>query len=138
MHNPATTETFATTSPSGTIPLHEEVLDFDYHFHHLMNSPEQILKVLRFNKNKIDELIRWNDQLKEELEEHFNDGSVPEQIRGEGLIVTRRKNAQQWIYSDRVDEIKTELRLQKEAEEQNDIAKRKPTTHSWEVRLVKK
>ena len=102
-----------------------------------MNSPEQILKVLRFNKNKIDELIRWNDQLKEELEEHFNDGSVPEQIRGEGLIVTRRKNAQKWIYSDRVDEIKTELRLQKEAEEQNDIAKRKPTTHSWEVRLVK-
>ena len=53
------------------------------------------------------------------------------------MIVTRRKNAQQWIYSDRVDEIKTELRLQKEAEEQNDIATRKPTTHSWEVRLTK-
>ena len=115
----------------------EEVLDFDYHFHHLMNSPEQILKVLRFNKTKIDELIRWNNQLKEELEEHFSDGSIPEQLRGEGLIVTRKSRPTQWIYSDRVDEIKSELRLQMEAEQQNDIARRKPATHSWEVRLVK-
>ena len=116
----------------------EEVLDFDYHFHHLMNSPEQILKVLRFNKTKIDELIRWNNQLKEELEEHFSDGSIPEQLRGEGLIVTRKSRPTQWIYSDRVDEIKSDLRLQMEAEQQNDIARRKPATHSWEVRLVKK
>jgi hypothetical protein len=116
----------------------EEVLDFDYHFHHLMNSPEQILKVLRFNKTKIDELIRWNNQLKEELEEHFSDGSIPEQLRGEGLIVTRKSRPTQWIYSDRVDEIKSKLRLQMEAEQQNDIARRKPATHSWEVRLVKK
>ena len=116
----------------------EEVLDFDYHFHHLMNSPEQILKVLRHNKTKIDELIRWSNQLKEELEEHFSDGSIPEQLRGEGLIVTRKSRPTQWIYSDRVDEIKSDLRLQMEAEQQNDIARRKPTTHSWEVRLVKK
>jgi hypothetical protein len=136
MHNqPSTT---LTDSAPGTTPSTEEVLDFDYHFHHLMNSPEQILKVLRFNKNKIDELIRWSNQLKEELEEHFSDGSIPEQLRGEGLIVTRKQNAQQWIYSDRVDEIKSELRLRMEAEQQNDIARRKPTTHSWEVRLVKK
>ena len=116
----------------------EEVLDFDYHFHHLMNSPEQILKVLRHNKTKIDELIRWSNQLKEELEEHFSDGSIPEQLRGEGLIVTRKSRPTQWIYSDRVDEIKHDLRLQMEAEQQNDIAQRKPATHSWEVRLVKK
>ena len=116
----------------------EEVLDFDYHFHHLMNSPEQILKVLRHNKTKIDELIRWSNQLKEELEEHFSDGSIPEQLRGEGLIVTRKSRPTQWIYSDRVDELKHDLRLQMEAEQQNDIAQRKPATHSWEVRLVKK
>ena len=135
MHNPATTT--PTDSAPGTTPS-TEVIDFDYHFHHLMNSPEQILKVLRFKKNKIDELIRWSNQLKEELEEHFSDGSIPEQLRGEGLIVTRKQNAQQWTYSDRVTEIKSELRLQMEAEQQNDIAQRKPATHSWEVRLVKK
>ena len=126
MLNPVTTTNI--DSAPGTIPLHE--------MH--PNSPEQILRVLSDFKRKRDELDAWISDLKQELESHFTNGTIPEQLRGEGLIVSRRQNPQRWTYSDRVNQIKEELRLQQEAEQQNDIAMRQPVTHSWEVRLVKK
>ena len=116
----------------------EEVLDFDYHFHHLMNSPDQILKVMAHNKNKIDELKRWNEQLKEELEEHHKDGSIPNSVSGYGVVVSRRRNRQQWTYSDRVGQMQEDLRLQKETEEQEGIAIMKEATYSWTVHLARK
>ena len=102
-----------------------------------LNDPEQILRVLSDFKKKRDELNSFILDLKQELESHYINGTIPEKLRGEGLIVTRKKNAPQWIYSDRVTEIKSELQLQMEAEQQNGIAQRKPSTHSWDIRLVK-
>ena len=107
-----------------------------------LNPPEKIVSELKKIKEQQTYLQAVEDQLKNELETHFEQQNIEDKFISQGMIIRRAKKQGKWVYSEFTEQYATKLNKDLEArmasEREEGIATQKPPTSYWTIRKVKK
>ena len=111
-------------------------------FKDFLNPPKKIVAELKKIKEQQTYLLAVENQLKLELETHFEQQNIEDKFISQGMVVSRAKKQGKWVYSEFTEQYATKLNKDLEArmasEREEGIATQKPPTHFWTVRKVKK
>ena len=111
-------------------------------FKDFLNPPKKIVAELKKIKEQQTYLLAVENQLKLELETHFEQQNIEDKFISEGMVVSRAKKQGKWIYSEFTEQYATKLNKDLEArmasEREEGIATQKPPTSYWTIRKVKK
>ena len=111
-------------------------------FKEFLNPPEKIVSELKKIKEQQTYLLAVENQLKNDLETHFEQQNIEDKFISQGMVVGRANNQGKWVYSEFTEQYATKLKKDLEArmasEREEGIATQKPPTHFWTVRKVKK
>jgi len=107
-----------------------------------LNPPEKIVSELKKIKDQQAYLLAVENQLKLELESHFEQQTIKEKFISDGMVVSRAKKEGKFVYSEFTEQyaakLKRDLELRMSNEREEGLATQKPPTHYWIVRKVKK
>ena len=107
-----------------------------------LNPPQKIVAELKKIKEQQTYLKALEDQLKNELETHFEQQNIEDKFISQGMVVSRAKKQGKWVYSEFTEQYAAKLNKDLEArmanEREEGTAKQKPPTSYWTIRKVKK
>ena len=107
-----------------------------------LNPPQKIVAELKKIKEQQTYLLAVENQLKNELETHFEQQNIEDKFISQGMVVSRAKKQGKWVYSEFTEQYATKLKKDLEArmanEREEGIATQKPPTSYWTIRKVKK
>tara|TARA_B100000965_G_C19375622_1_gene662327 strand:- start:74 stop:421 length:348 start_codon:yes stop_codon:yes gene_type:complete len=107
-----------------------------------LNPPEKIVSELKKIKDQQAYLLAVENQLKLELESHFENQTINGKFISQGMVVSRAKREGKFVYSEFTEQyaakLKRDLELRMANEREEGLAKQKPPTYYWTVRTVKK
>ena len=99
-----------------------------------LNSPEMILKIIKRKQKDILEIKKTIDQLKNELTQHFEEGTVARKFSYEGITASYQSRPK-FNYSMELTKSINLIEYQKRNEENNGVAKLDDKcTKSWTIR----
>ena len=111
-------------------------------FEEFLNPPEKIASELKKIKEKQAYLLAVENQLKLELESHFEQQNIEDKFISQGMIISRAKKQGKWVYSEFTEQYAAKLNKDLEArmasEREEGTATQKPPSYYWTVRTVKK
>ena len=107
-----------------------------------LNPPQKIVAELKKIKEQQTYLLAVENQLKNDLETHFEQQNIEDKFISQGMVVSRAKKQGKWVYSDFTEQYAAKLNKDLEArmasEREEGIATQKPPTSYWTIRKVKK
>ena len=111
-------------------------------FKDFLNPPKKIVAELKKIKEQQAYLLAVENQLKLELETHFEQQNIEDKFISQGMIISRAKREGKFVYSEFTEQyaakLKRDLELRMANEREEGTAKQKPPTYYWIVRTVKK
>ena len=111
-------------------------------FKEFLNPPKKIVSELKKIKEQQTYLKALEDQLKNELETHFEQQNIEDKFISQGMVVSRAKKQGKWVYSEFTEQyaakLNKDLKARMANEREEGTAKQKPPTHYWTIRKVKK
>ena len=111
-------------------------------FKEFLNPPKKIVAELKKIKEQQTYLLAVENQLKLELETHFEQQNIEDKFISQGMIISRAKKQGKWGYSEFTEQYAAKLNKDLEAmmanEREEGIATQKPPTSYWTIRKVKK
>ena len=107
-----------------------------------LNPPQKIVAELKKIKEQQTYLKALEDQLKNELETHFEQQNIEDKFISQGMVVSRAKKQGKWVYSEFTEQyaakLNKDLKARMANEREEGIATQKPPTSYWTIRKVKK
>jgi ferric-dicitrate binding protein FerR (iron transport regulator) len=107
----------------------------------LLNPPERILDELRKAKEKMTQLKILESMLKDELEQHRENGRIKGIFKSNGVTANRLQTKQKYQFSEELtrqeEAYKTEIDQRKELEILDNKAVKLETTSYWRITVDK-
>lgn len=106
-----------------------------------LNSPERILEELAKAKKKMNQLKTLECMLKDELDQHLENGTIKGIYKSNGITANRLQTKQKYLFSEQLRNLEenylTDIERKKELEILDNKAKKLETTSYWRVTVDK-
>ena len=107
----------------------------------LLNPPERILEELAKTKQKMIQLKTLECMLKDELEQHLENGTIKGIYESNGVKANRLETKQKYLFSEQLRNLEenylTDIEKKKELEILDNKAKKLETTSYWRITFDK-